>query len=359
MSTSLTSQLQSARHQVADDADLQAWLRERGWTDGLPVVPPTPERVASFLEWAVLPPDHLVGIEPVRGRAVTAEKVAINAVLAGCSPAQFPVIVTAVTALLADEFALHGPTASTGGAGILLVVNGPARAEAGMTGTFSALGAGDPAATVIARAVRLVLANVLDVRPGGIDRSTLGHPGKLGFCVAEDEEHSPWPALAADRLGLAATPGTGSDVSAVTALAAMGPRQIMNEWTTEPEEILDTFAAEMRANMRHYSIWGGDYALIIPPQLRDHLAAAGWSRADIQRYIHERARINRSEWAEVGKGSVVMDKGDRSYAALPSADDLLVIAAGGPAGGFGAVIPPWLGTKSRAVTVPVGACVNC
>ena len=142
-------------------------------------------------------------------------------------------------------------------------------------------------------------------------------------------------------------------------MAAGAPRQIMNEWTTQPEEILETFAAEMRANMRHYSIWGGNYALIIPKQLRDHLQAAGWSKADIARFVHQRARMHRREWAEVGKGAVVRDRGDTEYAALDSPDALLVIAAGGPAGGFGAVIPPWLGNKSRAVTLPIGACVDC
>jgi hypothetical protein len=142
-------------------------------------------------------------------------------------------------------------------------------------------------------------------------------------------------------------------------MAAGAPRQIMNEWTTVPEEILETFAAEMRANMRGYSIWGGNYALIIPKQLRDHLQAAGWSKTDIATFVHQRARIRRREWAEVGKGAVVRDRGDTEYAALATPEQLLVIAAGGPAGGFGAVIPPWLGTKSRAVTLPVGACVDC
>jgi len=133
----------------------------------------------------------------------------------------------------------------------------------------------------------------------------------------------------------------------------------MNEWTTKPEEILETFAAEMRANLRHYSIHGGNYALIIPRQLREHLQSAGWSKTDIAAFIHQRARVYRREWADVGKAAVVRDRGDSVYPALESPDQLLVIAAGGPAGGFGAVIPPWLGHKSRAVTLPIGVCVDC
>ncbi len=349
------SDLRSKRYELDDLAAFQEHYHSRGWTDGLPVVPPTAEAVAACLEWAVLPPDHLVGIEPVRGRAITAEKVAVNAVMAGCLPMHFPVVVTAVTAMLADPFEMHGPTASTGGSAILIVVNGPIRSELGMVPSFNALASSDRATTCIGRAVRLSLINLLDLRPGGIDRSTLGHPGKISFCLAEDEEGSPWESLAAERLGL----GDGPTPSAVTVLAAMAPRQIMNEWTTEPAEILDTFVAEMKANMRHYSIWAGNYGLVVAPQLRAHLAAAGWSKRDIQNYVFERARVRRGDWADVGKGSVVMGKGDREYRALTDPEDLLVVAGGGPAGGFGAVIPPWLGAKSRAVTLPIGACVNC
>jgi hypothetical protein len=161
--------------------------------------------------------------------------------------------------------------------------------------------------------------------------------------------------------GLPIVPPTAEKVAVntVTAMAALAPRQLMNEWTTEPTEILDTFVAEIRANMRHYSIWPGNYAIVIPPQLRAHFAAAGWSKGDIREHVFEHARICRAEWADCGKSAVVGEKGDREYAALPDPDHLLVIAAGGPAGGFGAVIPPWLGHKSRAVTVPVGACINC
>ena len=221
-----------------------------------------------------------------------------------------------------------------------------------MDGTFNALGNSDRATAVIGRAVRLCLINLFDVRPGGIDRSTLGHPGKFSFCVAEDEEGSPWESLATAC-------GVPEGASAVTVMAAGAPRQIMNEWTTDPEEILETFAAEIRANMRQYSIWPGHYAVIVPRQLRDHLAAAGFTRTDVCRRLHERARIRRREWADVGKARVVRDRGDTEYRALPDPEHALLVAAGGPAGGFGAVIPPWFGEKSRAVTLPVGACVDC
>ena len=345
-------QLASKTYLADDIAAVQELYHSNGWTDGLPIVPPTRDAVEACLDWAMTPPDFLVGIEPVRAQAVTAEKLAINAVMAGCLPMHFPVVLTAFTAMLDEKFLLHGATASTGGCAVFIVLNGPIRREIGASGSFNALGNSDRATAVIGRAVRLALINVLDVRPGQIDRSTLGHPGKFTYCVAEDEEDSTWLPLGEQR-------GMPKDVSSVTVMAAGSPRQIMNEWTTRPEEILETFAAEMRANLRHYSLHAGNYALIIPKQLRDHIQAAGWSKTDIAAFIHERARIPRREWADVGKAAVVRDRGDSIYPALESPDHLLVVAAGGPAGGFGAVIPPWLGHKSQAVTMAIGACVDC
>jgi hypothetical protein len=233
-----------------------------------------------------------------------------------------------------------------------VVLNGPICREFSAAGRFNALGNSDRATAVIGRAVRLGLINILEVRPGEIDRSTLGHPGKFSFCVAEDEDDSTWVPLAEQR-------GVPAGASGVTVMAAGAPRQIMNEWTTDPAEILETFAAEMRANMRHYSLYSGSYAIIVPKQLREHLQAAGWSKDDIAARIHERARVKRGEWAAVGKGAVVRDRGETVHTALRGPEDLLVVAAGGPAGGFGAVIPPWFGGKSSAVTAPVGVCVDC
>ncbi len=344
--------LASKHYDVDDFASAQELYHANGWTDGLPIVPPTPDAVEAMLAWVGMPPDQLIGVEPVRAQPLTAEKLAINAVMAGCLPMHFPVVIAAWTAMLQEEFLLHGTTSSTGGCAVLVVINGPIRHEIGASGGFNALANSDRATASIGRAIRLGLINILDVRPGSIDRSTLGHPGKFSFCIAEDEEDSPWAPLSETR-------GIPKGLSAVTVMAAQAPRQIMNEWTTKPEEILETFAAEMRANQRHYSIYAGNYAIVVPKQLREHFAAAGWSKADIARQLFERARIRRAEWADVGKGSVVRDRGESIYNALQSPEHLLVIAAGGPAGGFGAIIPPWLGHKTKAVTVAIGACVDC
>jgi hypothetical protein len=218
-----------------------------------------------------------------------------------------------------------------------------------MNATHNVLANASRANATIGRSVRLILINVLGGIPGQLDRSTLGHPGKFTFCVAEDEEDSPWLPLAVER-------GVPAGASAITALQVESPHQIMNEWTHDPKEILDTYAAAMRSNLLTYSIWEGNYALVIPKQHREIFAAAGWSKQNIRDYVFEVARVKRSEWRTVGKAAVAGRKDeDKVYRALRSPDDLLVVAAGGPAGGFGAILPPWYGNKSLAVTMPIAA----
>jgi hypothetical protein len=338
-------ELQSAIYELRDALDVNELYQQKGWTDGLPIVPPTEERVWECLNVMGCAPHDVIGVETVRQRPLTAEKVAINAVMAGCLPAYMPVVVAILQAMCVADYNLHGSTASTGGSAPFIVVNGPVRCAVGMHATHNALGNNSRANATIGRAIRLVLLNVLGCVPGQLDRSTLGHAGKFTFCIAEDEEDSPWTPLAQER-------GVPAGTSAVTVMAAEAPRQLMNEWTQQPQDIAETFAAELRHNMLTYSIWPGPYALIIPKQLRDILAAAGWQKRDIREYVYRAARVRRRDWATVGKGNLVARGGgpDQEFTALRSPDDLLVVAAGGPAGGFAAVIPPWYGSHALAVT---------
>jgi hypothetical protein len=337
--------LRSTIYDMADAFEVNELYQQRGWTDGLPIVPPTEERVFACLAAAGLAPGDVVGVERVRQRPLTAEKVAANAVMAGCLPAYTPVVVAILRAMCQEPFNLHGSSASTGGSAPFIVINGPIRTTIGMNATHNVLANGYRANASIGRAVRLILINLLGYIPGQLDRSTLGHPGKITYCIAEDEDDSPWTPLAQER-------GVPAGMSAVTVLAGESPRQVMNEWTHDPEEILATFAAEMRHNMLTYSVWSGNYGLIVPKQLRELLVAAGWRKQEIREYIFRAARVFRRDWATVGKANIVHRSGgpDQEFTALRSPDDLLVVAAGGPAGGFGAVIPPWLGSRSRAVT---------
>ena len=340
--------LASPVHEVADAFEANEFFQRNGWTDGLPIVPPTVAGARAFLAAAGLAADAVVGVEPVRRRRITAEKVAIAALMAGCLPEYMPVVVAVIRAMCEPQFGLHGSTASTGGSAPMIVVNGPVRKEIGMNATHNAFANASRANATIGRAVRLFLINVLGGHPGQLDRSTLGHPGKFTFCLAEDEEDSSWLALAVER-------GIPAGTSAVTVMAVESPHQIMNEWTHEPREILDTYAAAIRANMLTYSIWEGNYAMVIPRQHRQIFGAANWSKQNIREYTFEKAQVARKEWRTVGKAAVAGRKDEeRMYRALRSPDDLLVIAAGGPAGGFGAIVPPWYGKKSLAVTIPIG-----
>ena len=341
--------LRSKTYEVADAVEANEFCQANGWTDGLPVIPPTADLVDEFLAAAGLAPDDVVGVEPVRQRRITAEKVAINAVMAGCRPEYLPVVVAVVRAMCEPEFDLHGCAASTGGSAPLLIVNGPIRQEIALNATHNLFANASRANATIGRATRLFILNVLGGRPGELDRSTLGHPGKFTFCIAEDEEDSPWRPLAEER-------GVPAGKSAVTVFACESPHQVMNEWSHDPREILATHAAAIRANMLTYSIWAGNYVLVLPKQQREIIAAAGWQKQDIREYIFEQTRVKGRQWADVGKGELVkLGHADRDFTALRSPDDLLVVAGGGPAGGFGAIVPPWYGAKSLAVTQVIGA----
>jgi hypothetical protein len=255
-----------------------------------------------------------------------------------------PVVAAIVKAMCEPQFGLHGSSASTGGSAPFIVVNGPVRAVLGMNATHNVFANASRANATIGRSVRLFIVNVLGGTPGHLDRSTLGHPGKFTFCIAEDEEDSPWLPLSVER-------GVPAGTSAVTVMAVESPHQIMNEWTHDPREILDTYVAAIRANMLTYSIWEGNYAIVVPKQHRQIFARAQWTKQTIRDYVFEKAQVQRREWRGVGKAAIAGRKDeDRAYRALRSPDDLLVIAAGGPAGGFGAVVPPWYGKKSLAVT---------
>jgi hypothetical protein len=337
----------SAAYEVADAFEANELYQRNGWTDGLPIVPPTEALVRTFLDAASLSPADLIGVEPVRRRRITAEKIAIAAIMAGCLPEYMPVVVAIIKALCAPELGLHGSTASTGGSAPFIVVNGPVRTALGMNATHNAFANASRANASIGRSVRLFIINVLGGIPGQLDRSTLGHPGKFTFCVAEDEEDSVWTPLSVER-------GIPAGESAVTVLAVESPHQVMNEWTHDPKEILDTYAAAVRANMLTYSIWAGNYAIVVPKLQRDIFNAAGWSKQHIREYMFDACRVARREWRTVGKAAVAgRQDEERIYQALRTPDDLLVVAAGGPAGGFGAIVPPWYGKKSLAVTVPI------
>ena len=213
---------------------------QKGWTDGLPVIPPTEERVLRFLEAAQREPGEVLSTEPVRGRVITVEKVAIAAVMAGCLAEYMPVVLTAVECMVAPEFSLHGTSASTAGSAPLIIVNGPIRHQLGFASGHNLFGPGPdrrPNATV-GRAIRLLLINALQNHPGVLDRSTLGHPGKYSYCIAEDEESSPWEPLHVER-------GFPGEASTVSVGACLGPVQIDIRRGNTPEALLTAVSDQL------------------------------------------------------------------------------------------------------------------
>lgn len=350
----MADELTANRFEVADPlAAIEAYF-ERGWTDGLPVVPPTEAAIGAMLEAMAKAPADVVGTVPVRGRVITAEKLAINAVMAGCLPAYAPVLVAAVEALCDLRFSLHGPTASTSGMGILMVVNGPIASQIGMNAGENLFGPGWRANATIGRAIRLLLRNVCGAVPGVLDRSCFGHPGKFTYCIAEDEAGSPWEPLHAER-------GVPREESAVTVFAGEAPHQVSNSVAASPEGILASVADVMVAGGR-LSLSGQQFVVIIAGEHRRCLASQGWTKADVRRFLSEAARRSMADLARIGRvpDPVPAEKADELVAAVSSPEDILVVAAGGEAGGYSAVIAGWSGKfHSEAVTKRLPPCESC
>src|SRR5437763_12975791 len=235
----MAATLTSKRLTVRDEADAIEMAYDKGWSDGLPVVPPTEARVRAMLEAARLEANHQVGIIPDRAVVISAEKVAINAVMAGCKPEYFPVVVAAVEAIGDPRWSYHGPGTSTGGAGVLMIVNGPIARRLDVNAGDNLFGPGWRANLTIGRAVRLVMRNVCGSRPGTLDRGTLGHPGKLSYVIAENEAESPWTPLHVERAFRPAQ-------STVTVMAAEGPHQFYNQLSPDAEGVLTTLADSMQ-----------------------------------------------------------------------------------------------------------------
>ena len=200
-----------------------------GWTDGLPVVPPTVQRVEEFLAVGQRPADEVIGGLPERRREVTVGKVAANAVMAGCKPEYFPVVLATAEAMLDPAFNLIGPSSSLGGAAILVILNGPVVPALGINSRNNLFGPGNRANSTIGRAVRLILMNTCAAVPGLFDRTILGHPGKFSYCIAENEAGTSWTPLHVER-------GFDQEDSAVTVFACEGPRQVRA--SNRPETML-------------------------------------------------------------------------------------------------------------------------
>jgi hypothetical protein len=331
---------------------VQAHFVERGWTDGLPVVPPTPERVTAMLAGIDAEPNLVVGkIPPLWGEA-TLEKLAINAVMAGCRPAVLPVLVAALEAMLEPPFNLYGVQATTHPVAPLLIVNGPAAARLGMHAGSGALGPGNPGNATLGRALRLCLWNLGGGRPGAGDMATLGSPAKYTYALAEREDANPWGPL---HVSL----GFDAGESVVTVFGGEGPHNVNDHVSQRAGNLLAVVAgtaATLGSNLGWY-LAQSQLLVILGPEHAATIAADGWSRADVQRFLYEHARLPLARrklggmWGTHDWPRWMATADDRALLpVVPTPEDILVMVAGGP-GKHSAVVPNCC--FSRAVSRPV------
>ena len=311
-------------------------MLDRQWSDGLPVVPPTPQRVLRMLEGTSRDPSDIVAVVPPALVECSVEKVAVNAVMAGCAPEHLPVVIAAVEAACTDEFNMHGVLATTMSVGPVLVVNGPIAQRIGMNSGLNALGQGNRANSTIGRALQLVVRNVGGGRPGAVDRATFGSPAKVGFCFAEDSATSPWTSLAESR-------GWAGDQSTVTVFAGESPRIFADEKSRSAESLLKHLAAALQATISPRMMLAFDAMLVLSPEHMARFADAGWSRDRFMAELTAELTLDADDLL-AGTGGIA--------AGLPAAaagqkltkfrpGGLLVVHAGGPAGLFSAIIAGW------------------
>ncbi|MQA12732.1 MAG: thioredoxin [Pseudonocardiaceae bacterium] len=331
--------LRSRRVEVAELEDEADALFDRGWTDGLPVVAPTEARVLRMLGGTSRAPDEVVAVIPPDLVEATVEKIAVNAVLAGCRPEYLPVVLAAVEAACTDEFCAHGLLATTWDAGPAILVNGPVAKAIGMNSGINVLGQGNRANATIGRALQLVIRNLGGGRPGGVDRATHGNPGKYTFCFAEDEDGSPWEPLSVSR-GVA--PGT----SAVTLFAAEGPRGLADQTSRTPESLAGSLAAGLRSVAHPSMPMAFDATLLVGPEHGRVFGDAGWSR---QRLAAELDELMAYDPDEINADALSGQITGRTPKFRQGG--LLIAHAGGRAGMFSAVIGGWVGGSKGSQSV--------
>jgi hypothetical protein len=267
-----------------DVEEFLEFAMEQGWGDGLPLVPPTYERVERMLAASSSDPDELVGLIPPRGGQATVRQIAVNSVMAGCRPEYLPVVVTAIRCIVRPEWNLQAIQATTHPAAPLVVIHGPIAERIGANWGYGCFGPGNRANASIGRAVRLVLLNIGGGRPGDGDQSVQGQPSKYTYCIAENVEDSPWPAFHTTR-------GLDAEQSAVTVFGGTNPENV-NDHVSGPEGILLTMSSVI-ATMGSNNTWNPmcEVACVFGPEHAQTIAREGWTREDVAHYLFEHARL--------------------------------------------------------------------
>jgi hypothetical protein len=318
-----SSALQAERIEVGDDLwAAQAFFEEKGWSDGLPIIPPTEERVARMLAAVKRAPQDVIGAVPPRWAPATVEKIAINAVMAGCKPEYMPTLIACVEALTEPKLNLYALQATTGGPAVMIIINGPIRRQLNVNGGANALGEGWRANATIGRFVRLIQRNVGGSYPGTTCKATLGWPGKYSICIGENEEASPWEPLHVER-------GFKADQSTVTAISADASIRASDLDSTKAVGILTNFAQRMEGPS------GPEAIMVICPEHAKIIAGDGFSKMDVKKFVWERAAYRMKDlpdetfYQRVKRRSDLKLTRDSVIPVTDKPEDILVVVAGG------------------------------
>ena len=349
------SPLRARRIEIGSADDEVEFMFDQGFSDGLPLVPPTPERVMRMLSGTQRDPQEVLAIMPPNMGEVTVEKVAINAVMAGCKPEYMPVINTVVQAICTDEYNIHGVMATTMGASPVIVVNGPIRHQLGMGMELGALGQGNRANATIGRAVRLLIRNVGGARPGETERSTLGNPMKFTMAFAEWEERNPWTPLHVER-------GFAAEDNVVTIFTmTSGPTLIVDQESRSAAALAGTMGLCLESAFSPKAHYATDCLLVVVPEHVDTLLRDGYSKADIRARIQEvTARPIRDLIADEISGTGFPRKLaagmsdaelDKPLPKFKSEQDIHIVVAGAEAGKFSGAFHGWATGEIGSISV--------
>ncbi|MEQ8857662.1 MAG: hypothetical protein RIC56_03365 [Pseudomonadales bacterium] len=339
------SPLRARRIEIASADDAMEFLFDQGMTDGLPVVPPTPEKVLRMLTGTQRDPQEVVAVVPPNMGEATVEKVAINAVMAGCRPEYLPVVLAALEAVCTDAFNIHGVMATTMGAAPVMVVNGPIRERLGMNMKLGALGQGNRANATIGRALRLAVRNIGGARPGGTERSTLGNPMKFTLCFAEWEERGPWEPLHVER-------GFAREESVVSVFAmTSGPVQMVDQESRSAAQLAGTFGMCLESAFSPNMHYVTNTLVVICPEHLDTLVKDGWSKDQVRERIQEVSARPIRELVESERSGTGFRRAaaaqmsesdlDRRLPKFRSNDDIHIVVAGSDAGKFSGAFHGW------------------
>lgn len=339
---------EGASIEAADDFEaINELYRERGWSDGLPIVPPTAERVERMLAYCDRAWDEPVAAIPPRYGAATPLRLAANAVMAGCRPEYFPLIVLAVEAMCEEPFNLYGIQATTHLCAPLIIVNGPVAKELGINSGHNAFGPGTQSNAAIGRAIRLVLLNIGGAIPGSGDMSTFGSPAKYSYCIAENEAASPWEPLHVER-------GFPAAASTVTVVGAECPHNINDHESLTAEGILTTIAGTVAITGTNDVFYKAEPLVVMSPEHAATVAGGGYSKADAKRFLYEHARLPLGRFSKENIERRLRIKFPERFAnagmdalvpMVQDPDDFMIVVLGG-AGKHSAFIPTFGATHA-------------